>query len=227
MALLTPAGSTTPTRLLTVPFTLPNEVVKAHVHRHEPGTFISHADVLTIVTPSPLRSLEAGETKIEVGKISDELLAVRAKFGERVQCKYFGLCSGCQYQPLSYAAQMELKKTVLTNAFKNFSLLPAASIPTALDTLTSPLEYGYRTKLTPHFQPPPDKSRARNGGGRKGRDGAEEAKADKEWELTIGFEQKGRKRVIDIEECVIATRVINTHLQVERARVQAYVHLHP
>lgn len=35
---------------------------------------------------------------------------------------------------------------------------------------------------------------------------------EKEWEITIGFEQKGRKRIIDIEECVIATKVSSTSL---------------
>lgn len=48
---------------------------------------------------------------------------------------------------------------------------------------------------------------------------------EKEWEVTIGFEQKGRKRILDIEECVIATKVINDAMVIEREKVKAYVAL--
>lgn len=138
-----------------------------------------------------------------------------------------------QYQPLSYASQLTLKQTVVENAFKNFSLLPLSAIPAISATLPSPLEYGYRTKLTPHFQAPPPSGKSggkdRQQRGRKGKGKetnavlAEDTNevAEKEWEVTIGFEQKGRKRVIDIEECVIATQVINDALVHERAKVKA------
>ena len=135
-----------------------------------------------------------------------------------------------QYQPLAYDQQLLIKQTVVANAFLNFSLLPPSAIPTISPTLLSPLEYGYRTKLTPHFQSPPDLSKPRQP--RKFKRGKERAKEEmvveeegdkKEWELTIGFEEKGRKRVIDIEECVLATPIINTTLTAERARVAASV----
>jgi len=47
-----------------------------------------------------------------------------------------------------------------------------------------------------------------------------EEEPKKEWEITIGFEQKGRKRIVDIEECVIATKVINDHMVGEREKVK-------
>lgn len=102
LAILTPPNTLLPTRLLTIPFALPSEVVTVHIHRHEPLTFISHGDLLDIVERSPLRDYAEGEKKLEVtrlgeaGSVSEELQLVRNKFGERVQCKYFGKCSGCQ-----------------------------------------------------------------------------------------------------------------------------------
>ena len=134
-----------------------------------------------------------------------------------------------QYQPLSYEHQLTLKQSVVRKAFANFSLLDPSLIPAIGPTLPSPLQYGYRTKLTPHFQAPPTSGKS-NGGGRRGKAKAQDetpAPAEREWEVTIGFEEKGRKRIIDIEECVIATQVINTAMVHERAAVKASVLLHP
>lgn len=73
-------------------------------------------------------------------------------------------------------------------------------IPEARETIPSPNQYGYRTKLTPHFD-------------------AQSAKLsleEKQQRLAIGFEVKGRKKVLDIEECPIATPAINEKLKTER-----------
>lgn len=129
-----------------------------------------------------------------------------------------------QYQPLSYEEQLELKRDVIRRSFANFSGLDPALVPAPGPTLASPLHYAYRTKLTPHFQVPPSGHNQKNRRKAKGKgkaDGdAEAEQAQKEWEITIGFEQKGRKRIVDIEECVIATKVINDALVGEREKVK-------
>mgnify|MGYP001565389557 CR=1 FL=1 len=108
----------------------------------------------------------------------------------------------------------------MRKAFANFSLLDPSLIPAVGPTLPSPLQYGYRTKLTPHFQAPPASGKS---GGRRGKGKAQpqELEEQRDWEVTIGFEEKGRKRIIDIEECVIATKVINDAMVSERAAVKA------
>ncbi|TNY24644.1 S-adenosyl-L-methionine-dependent methyltransferase [Rhodotorula diobovata] len=228
LALLTPSGPGSdgkPTRLVSIPFALQGERVRIHVHRHEPDYFMSHADLLDILEPSPRRQADVSELPGRVldDKTRSRLDAVRAKFGNRVQCQYFGECSGCQYQPLAYDEQLEMKREVVRRAFANFSGLDPSLVPAVGPTLPSPLEYGYRTKLTPHFQVPPSKNPNRNR--RKPKGGAAQDQPpqgeDKEWEVTIGFEQKGRKRIVDIEECVIATGVINRAMVGERAKVKA------
>lgn len=209
---------------------------------------MSHGDLVRIVEPSERRNATPEELPGQ-GEPSEELKAVRAQFGNRVQCKYYGTCSGCQvswsvlvllcapsyllkshfanqYQPLSYDDQLEIKRNVVRKAFANFSRLDASLIPAIGPTLPSPLQYGYRTKLTPHFQAPP--SHGKSGGRRnqwKGKGKGVEPPAvaeedEKPWEVTIGFEQKGRKRIIDIEECVIATKVINDAMVHEREKVK-------
>lgn len=56
--------------------------------------------------------------------------------------------------------------------------------------MASPSVYGYRTKITPHFDVPPKKAKA-------GKDG--NGITSKPWELRIGFAEKGRRSVMDIE----------------------------
>ncbi|GAA5984269.1 hypothetical protein JCM10908_006117 [Rhodotorula pacifica] len=226
LAILTPSGSDAPTRLVSIPFALPGELVRIHVHRHEPDYYMSHGDLLEIIEPSERRKAEVQELP---GRVIDEktavkLAEVRAKYGNRVQCQYFGECSGCQYQPLAYEEQLEMKRDVVRRAFANFSGLDASLIPEIGPTLGSPLHYAYRTKLTPHFQAPPT-GNGRNKKKKGGKEAAEptEAEPKKEWEITIGFEQKGRKRIVDIEECVIATKVINDALTGEREKVKSNI----
>ncbi|KAJ8294052.1 tRNA (uracil(54)-C(5))-methyltransferase [Rhodotorula toruloides] len=219
LALLTPSGSDAPTRLVSVPFALTGELVRIHLHRHEPDYYMSHGDLLEIVEPSERRKAEVQELpgRVLSAETKEKLDQVRAKFGNRVQCQYFGECSGCQYQPLAYEEQLEMKRDLVRRAFANFSQLDPSLIPEIGPTLASPLQYAYRTKLTPHFQVPPSSNPNRN---KRKKGGAEVEAPKKEWEVTIGFEQKGRKRIVDIEECVIATKVINEAMVTERAKVK-------
>lgn len=109
LGLLTPASSTSPTRLIAVPFTLPSELVLVHIHRHEPDYYMSHGDLIKITEPSVERSLKEGEVQVHFNAtVGEELLATRVKFGERVQCKYFGVCSGCQVRLLLCLADIWL-----------------------------------------------------------------------------------------------------------------------
>lgn len=71
-------------------------------------------------------------------------------------------------------------------------------MPEVLPTISSPLQYHYRTKLTPHFDLP-----------RKGARNAPDTKAPvdpahrPEW-LNIGFNRVGTRKVLDIEVSVLS-----------------------
>ncbi|KAF8061735.1 S-adenosyl-L-methionine-dependent methyltransferase [Lyophyllum atratum] len=156
-----------------LPFALPGEKVLARIYRN--ARLHSFADLLKVITPNPA--------------LRDD---------SRVKCQYFGSCAGCQYQMLSYETQLDLKRDVVVKAYRNFSDLPETSIPPILSTIGSPLEYGYRTKLTPHFEAPPKSARKH----------AAETEGKPDW-LKIGFNRIGTSRTMDIEECPIATPVIN------------------
>ncbi|KAI9068869.1 S-adenosyl-L-methionine-dependent methyltransferase [Trametes sanguinea] len=174
--------------VIVTPLSLPGERIRVRVYRH--SQLHSHADLLEVIEPNP--------------EWRDMSL---------VQCKYFGKCAGCQYQMLSYEKQLELKRQTVVEAYKNYSNIPPEIVPPIGDTIASPLQYGYRTKLTPHFQRPPfsfQKAQKRGDGP------AVEGKPD--W-LKIGFHVVGTRQVMDIEECPIATPVINKGLVPVRQNV--------
>ncbi|EJF58849.1 S-adenosyl-L-methionine-dependent methyltransferase [Dichomitus squalens] len=167
--------------VIVTPLSLPGERIRARVYRH--SRLHSHADLVEVV-----------QSNSEWRDMS------------RVQCRYFGKCAGCQYQMLSYEKQLDLKRDTVVEAYKNYSSIPPELVPPIQPTIGSPLQYGYRTKLTPHFQRPPfsfQKSQKR------GEAPVVEGKPD--W-LKIGFHEVGTRHVMDIEGCPIATPVINKAL---------------
>lgn len=82
--------------VVVVPFSLPGEKIRARVYRS--SRLHSVADLVSVVTPNT--------------NIRDQSL---------VKCKYFGKCAGCQYQMIPYETQLDLKRTVVTKAYANFS----------------------------------------------------------------------------------------------------------
>ncbi|KAF7362604.1 S-adenosyl-L-methionine-dependent methyltransferase [Mycena venus] len=128
-----------------------------------------------------------------------------------VQCKYFATCGGCQYQMLSYEKQLDLKRDVVVKAYKNYSNLPETAIPAIESTMPSPKQYNYRTKITPHFEAPTKAQRV------DPNNPANDTEQPK-W-LNIGFNRVGTHKVMDIEDCPIATPIIRETLPAVRANV--------
>jgi tRNA (uracil-5-)-methyltransferase len=174
-------------QIYVVPFSAPGDIVRAKVIRHFEDEHYSLADFVSVVRAGPFRD------------------------DSRINCKYFSTCSGCQFQMLDYPTQLQHKKTIVEKAYKNFSQLPPDLIPLVEDTIGSPLQYGYRTKLTPHFDGPPgyiSKHDRRNG-----------ARKYFTEVPNIGFMGKGLKRTLDIEDCPIGTDAVRMGMKRERSRV--------
>jgi 23S rRNA (uracil1939-C5)-methyltransferase/tRNA (uracil-5-)-methyltransferase len=141
----------------------------------------SEADLLEVLTPSPHR------------------LAPR--------CELFGRCGGCQYQHLTYTEQLAWKRRQVEELLRHMADIEFPVAP----TIPSPREFGYRSKITPHFQVRrprtlPDGTPAP----------AEAAPAP------IGFLKQGtRFDLLDVPQCPIATPEINAALPAIRARTHA------
>lgn len=175
-------------QIYVVSFGIPGDILRVKVYRHLPALHHSIGDFLSVVKPSPLRD------------------------DARVSCGYFGRCTGCQFQMLSYADQLAHKRAVVERAFARFSHLPPELVPAVGETMGSPLQYGYRTKLTPHFDGPPGSQ-----GGRRGRAGRQKVFWDRVPET--GFMQKGSRRTLDIEDCPIGTEAVRKGMARERKRM--------
>lgn len=126
---------------------------------------------------------------------------------ELINCSYFGKCSGCQYQNVAYETQLEYKRLTIRNAYRYFAPTIGDKLPEVGATFASPLQYGYRTKLTPHFNVPRHMaSRPNLGFGAKGRP---------EWRCV-----DSQGQIMDIEECAIGTRIVNQGMRNERRRFE-------
>ncbi len=129
----------------------------------------SEADLVEVLQPSPAR--------------------------QKPECPLFGACGGCQYQHLAYEEQLGWKRRQVGEAFARIGGLVDVEVR---PTHPSPKQYHYRTKLTPHYEPP------HNGA------------------FPIGFLRTGSRRaLVDVSQCPIATEGINAALPKVRAELAA------
>ncbi|MEO5959219.1 MAG: TRAM domain-containing protein, partial [Opitutaceae bacterium] len=139
----------------------------------------SEADLLEVLTPSPHRVA--------------------------APCPVFGRCGGCQYQHLEYAEQLAWKRRQVAELLQHMAGI--ADFPVA-PVVPSPRDFGYRSKITPHFNPP-----------RRPDDAPGPVTPA---EMPIGFLRQGtRFDIVDIPQCIIATEAINARLAEVRADVRA------
>ncbi len=142
----------------------------------------SEADLLEVLTPSPHRI--------------------------DPKCPLFGRCGGCQYQHLTYAEQLKWKRQQVEELLK---YMAGVEFPVA-PVIPSPKEFGYRSKITPHFNPPRVQAS-------QAADPAATRLAATD--MPIGFlKAANRFELVDVPECPIATPEINAKLPEVRTRVR-------
>lgn len=126
-----------------------------------------------------------------------DLIQVLEPSPNRVEprCPLFGQCGGCQYQNMRYEEQVSWKRQQVTELLQHMAKIVHIVEP----VIPSPREYGYRSKITPHFAQP--------------RDGV----------ITeIGFlADSSRYRIIDMEHCDIAMDELNARLTSLREETRA------
>ena len=117
----------------------------------------SEADLVQVLTPSPHR-------------VSPP-------------CPVFGQCGGCQYQHFTYSEQLAWKRRQVAELLEHM-----AGITFPVDPVVpSPREYGYRSKITPHF----------------------DVRGPIATDFPIGFLKQGsRFSLVDVPRCEIATEAM-------------------
>jgi tRNA/tmRNA/rRNA uracil-C5-methylase (TrmA/RlmC/RlmD family) len=161
----------------------------------------SEADLIEVLTPSPHRI--------------------------DPKCPLFGRCGGCQYQHLTYVEQLKWKRQQVEELLKYMAGVEFAVAP----VIASPKEFGYRSKITPHFNPPRIRNAAVAGvvdpgsviqSFASGSESATPATVISAAEMPIGFlKAANRFELVDVPQCPIATPEINARLPEVRARVHA------
>jgi 23S rRNA (uracil1939-C5)-methyltransferase/tRNA (uracil-5-)-methyltransferase len=179
----------------------------------------SEADLVEVLTPSPHRIAAA--------------------------CPLFGRCGGCQYQHLTYAEQLSWKRQQVKELLLHMAGLDCAVAP----VVPSPREFGYRSKITPHFaapwrgtrdkhpptaeaatqtEPPETTGESQEETVPAGVSSAQTVTTatgsapDAGPNFPIGFLRQGtRFEIVDVPRCPIATDAINTRLHEVRADVRA------
>ncbi|KAL6948858.1 hypothetical protein ACO0QE_001333 [Hanseniaspora vineae] len=211
-------------RIVTIPFGIPGDVVTIKLFKTNP--LYLESDLLEVSKPSSMR---------------DDSL---------IKCdKYFGKCSGCQYQNIAYKTQLALKRQTIENAYKFFANNTTSPESESADvtpeeyqkmyaskirdTVGSPLQYDYRTKLTPHFDISYSLSKKLRKQAQNDKNESSTTSSDRvEFERpNLGFGAKGKPTwrkfadpsvanckgsVLDIEECVIGTPTVQNGLKRER-----------
>lgn len=134
-------------------------------------------------------------------KVEVELTEVKKRFGrakllrvveaseERVTplCQYFGDCGGCQYQHISYPAQLKLKHKQVADLFERLAGLDRQLVR---EVVPCPQPYGYRNRIMIRSQ----WDKTKQG-------------------LNIGFIRAENRWVVDIQECKISEPALSAQIQ--------------
>lgn len=97
-------------------------------------------------------------------------------------CPYFGVCGGCTWQHVSYAAQLIAKRRAVVDALSRIGRITDAEAKVA-ETIASPAEYGYRNKVELEV----DRSTSR---------------------LLLGYHRAGSDAIVPVDECLLLPRTL-------------------
>ena len=170
------------------------ELETGHTLTLEAGEFdergLATADLdgapVTIAGAIPGEHVTARIVKVYRDRIATSTEAVESGSDYRVdpQCRYFGECSGCQWQHIDYSRQLKIKREVVVNALSSYESLRDVDVAA---TLPSTKRFGYR-------------NHARFTVGRGDESGV------------AGYKNADSRRFVRIDECAIMDERINETL---------------
>ncbi len=188
-----------PKKFIPTPFSFHQEIELEIATLTNMGQGLGRLDgwVVMVAFALPGERVRARVFRNEKNFSEADLLEVLTPSVERIapRCPLFGQCGGCQYQNLAYPAQLRWKRQQVAELLKHMAKVEYEVLP----VIGSPVEYGYRSKITPHFEVPRDGGRVKE----------------------IGFLKAGRRYdLLDVAHCDIATDAINAALPAIREEVR-------
>lgn len=154
------------------------------------GEGVGRLDELVVFVPFVIvgEEVEAEITEIKKNFARAKLLAVLKESPERVkpECRYYGGCGGCQYQHMSYAEQLRVKRKQIADLFERVGKISPDKVAPVIGC---PQPYGYRNRIMIRSQ-----------------------WNKPEQKLNIGFIRWDCGLVEDITECKIAEPALNEQI---------------
>ncbi len=101
-------------------------------------------------------------------------------------CPFYARCGGCVYQHITYDHQLVIKQKQVEESLQRLGKFREVPIN---PIIRSPIDYGYRNRITVHRE---------NG--------------------AIGYRERGSNRIVDVDHCLIANDEVNEKLSALRQR---------
>lgn len=133
-------------------------------------------------------TVRARITKAHRSWLAAELLDVLRESPDRVTppCRFFGGCGGCAYQHIAYPRQLEIKARQVAETLRRIGKFADPPVEPARG---SPLEFGYRNRITVHVDPP-----------------------------AVGFRGLDPRELVEVDRCLLADETVNAALAALRER---------
>ena len=159
------------------------------------GEGVGRVDGFVVFVPLVIEreTVEATITEVKTNFARAELEKVVTTADSRIEpeCKYFGNCGGCQYQHISYEAQLGMKQKQVADLFERIG---GFSQDKVAPVIPCPQPYHYRNRILVRSQ--------WNGKAKK---------------LLVGFRKRNSHWVVEIDDCKIAEPALNAQIPEVRA----------
>ena len=159
------------------------------------GEGVGRVDGFVVFVPLVIEgeTVEATITEVKKNFARAELEKVVTTADSRIEpeCKYFGDCGGCQYQHMSYEAQLGTKQKQIADLFERIG---GFSQDKVAPVIPCPQPFHYRNRILVRSQ--------WNGKAKK---------------LLVGFRKRNSHWVVEIDDCKIAEPALNAQIPEVRA----------
>src|SRR5947209_10248441 len=168
------------------------DVFEVSVERILPGGMgLAHADGRTIMVAlsAPGDRLRVRIDRVKGNVAFASIVEVLEPSTQRIEppCPYFGRCGGCDFQQLSYEAQLSAKVEIIRDCLRRVARVEP---PTEIPITPSPDRWRYRSRARWQHDP---------------------------LRKLLGYYERGTHRVCDVAECAVAAPVVQERLTRLRA----------
>jgi len=168
------------------------ETLEVEIERILPGGVgLAHADGKTIFVAlaAPGDRLRVAIDRVQGNLSFASIIEIVAPSPVRVEppCPYFGRCGGCDFQQMTYEAQLAAKAEIIRDCLRRIAHLEN---PPDIAVHASPKEWRYRARAT--------------------------WQVDQEQE-SVGYYERASRRVCDVADCAVLVPVLQTTLEQVRA----------